>query len=194
VRCNTGTFRLDFVARATRARLTGSGRRRSLKYMSESAGAERMLNTNQATIGARQARTAQREREVKCSHNILVRGEREPQTLLPALSRQSELTVWTKLRGSGATLQDLSDRWITMMMPIGARLPNGSVKPLAESLVESATLLLAQADNRPCAEPMLIAHRESAAVVVAAILVRLGATFRKKGLMPFHHPASQHLL
>jgi hypothetical protein len=80
-----------------------------------------------------------------------------------------------------------------MMMPIGARLPNGSVKPLAESLVESATLLLAQADNRPCTEPMLIAHRESAAVVVAAILVRLGATFRKKGLMPFHHPASQHL-
>jgi hypothetical protein len=79
------------------------------------------------------------------------------------------------------------------MMPIGARLPNGSVKPLAKSLVESAALLLAQADNRPCTEPMLTAHRESAAVV-AAILGRLAGTSRKKGLMPFHHPASQHLL
>ena len=103
----------------------------------------------------------------------------ESQTLLPALSRQSEMTVWTKLPGSGTTLPDLSDRWITTMMPIGARLPNGSVKPLAKSSWQCATLLLAQADNRPCTEPMLIAPRKSAAVI-AAILVQLTGTLERK--------------
>jgi hypothetical protein len=110
------------------------------------------------------------------------------------MSRQNELVELAKFRGPIGTEKDLSDRWITTMMPIGARLPNGSVKPLAESLVESAAQLLTQADNRPRTDPVLIAHREAAAAVVAAILGRLAGTSRKKGLLPFHHPASQHLL
>jgi hypothetical protein len=65
---------------------------------------------------------------------------------------------------------------------------------LAGSLVETAVHALSEGSNQPLSELTLVNRREQAIAAVVAVLGRLGGTTRKKGLLPFHHAASQQLL
>jgi hypothetical protein len=78
--------------------------------------------------------------------------------------------------------------------PKGGRATAVGPASLAGSLVETAVHALSEVSNQPLSELAVIDLREQAISVVAAMLGRLGGTTRKKGLLPFHHAASQQLL
>jgi hypothetical protein len=74
------------------------------------------------------------------------------------------------------------------------RAPVAGPASLAGSLVETAVHALSGVSNQPLSDFAVTGLREQAVAAVAAMLGRLGGTTRKKGLLPFHHAASQQLL
>lgn len=74
------------------------------------------------------------------------------------------------------------------------RAPVAGPTSLAGSLVETAVHALSGVANQPISDFAVTGLREQAIAAVAAMLEKLGGTTRKKGLLPFHHAASQQLL
>ncbi len=78
--------------------------------------------------------------------------------------------------------------------PKGGRAPVAGPASLAGSLVETAVHALSGVSSQSISDLAVTGLREQAIAAVAAMLGRLGGTTRKKGLLPFHHAASQQLL